>query len=168
MSKIIQLAKKFAIYHHGVLDQRRKYTGEPYHVHPFAVAELVRCANGSVNMIAAAILHDTLEDCPSVTVEMLLESFGKPVTDLVIGLTDTSKPEDGNRAVRMQMNIDRMSKQCASVKTIKLADIIDNLKSIKLHDPKFAVSYFAEKRAMLPHLAEGETELYWRLHRTLL
>jgi len=49
----------------------------------------------------------------------------------------------------------------AAVKTIKLADLLDNTEDITLHDPKFARVYMAEKAALLPAL-QGGNELLWK------
>ena len=53
----------FAIEAHG--DQRRKYTGEPYVVHPIQVADILeKEVEATTEMLAAAILHDVVEDTP--------------------------------------------------------------------------------------------------------
>lgn len=54
-------AKDFATRYHASIDQRRKYTGEPYITHPAAVVELVRSVPHTEAMICAAWLHDTVE-----------------------------------------------------------------------------------------------------------
>lgn len=159
MSALILEAKKFAICAHRGVDQRRKYTNEPYEVHPFAVAKIVKEFGGSDEMIAAALLHDTVEDTPT-TIEDIIKNFGKLVSVYVSGLTDVAKPEDGNRAKRLMINNRHIGEQCSSVKTIKLADRIDNVYSIYRHDKKFSRTYFEETRNLLPYLAEGNKQLY--------
>ena len=62
MNKLIDDAKKFATFHHGAIDQRRKYTNEKYIVHPAAVAKLVASVGGTPSLIASAWLHDCIED----------------------------------------------------------------------------------------------------------
>ena len=61
---IITQALTFAYNAHKLIDQRRKYTDEPYIVHPIAVADIVEQYGGSENQIAAALLHDVVEDTP--------------------------------------------------------------------------------------------------------
>jgi (p)ppGpp synthase/HD superfamily hydrolase len=75
-------ALEFAIAAHASIDQRRKYTGEPYIVHPIAVAALVRSVPHTPEIIAAAYLHDVVEDTP-VTIEEIRAEFGDEVAALV-------------------------------------------------------------------------------------
>lgn len=89
MNELEARAHAFATDAHGDIDQRRKYTGEPYIVHPIAVAELVRSVPHTPEMIAAALLHDVVEDTP-VTIEGIETEFGARVAELVGWLTDVS------------------------------------------------------------------------------
>ena len=84
-----QRALKFATEAHA--DQVRRYDGAPYIYHPIAVSEIVRTFGGSKEMIAAALLHDTVEDTPA-TLDDVRREFGDKVHDLVEWLTDVSKP----------------------------------------------------------------------------
>ncbi|TYF68814.1 guanosine polyphosphate pyrophosphohydrolase, partial [Enterobacter hormaechei] len=59
---IIDKAHMFAAGAHAGVGQKRKYTGEDYIHHPVAVAEIVRNHGGTDEMVAAAMLHDTIED----------------------------------------------------------------------------------------------------------
>lgn len=159
MNKLIIEAKKFATYQHGAIDHRRKYTNEPYIVHPARVAMAVDLVNGTPAMVAAAWLHDTVEDTDA-TIEDIYSNFGPTVGMYVAGLTDVAKPEDGNRAARILINTAHTSIQCAAVKTIKLADSYDNVHDIMQHDKKFAATYMQEKRDLLPYLAQGNKVIY--------
>ena len=142
-------ALAFALAAHG--DQKRKYTKEPYIVHPVAVAQLVAQHGGTVNMIRAALLHDTIEDC-FVAHAMLLRQFGADVADMVYDLTEREWPDEVNRAGRKSMECGRLSRVSANSQTIKVADLIDNTKSIVEHDPGFARIYLVEKIALLKAL----------------
>jgi (p)ppGpp synthase/HD superfamily hydrolase len=146
MPNLIGRARIFAGLAHG--SQKRKYTGEPYIVHPVEVSEIVAWHNGSKEMIAAALLHDTVEDT-DVTIDDIRNEFGNAVALLVDDLTDVSKLEDGNRAARKAMDRDHTANASAAAMVIKAADLISNSKSIAEHDPKFAKVYFEEKRALL-------------------
>ena len=57
-------------------EQKRKYTGEPYIIHPVAVANMVSDYEGSDNAISAALMHDVLEDT-DVTVDYMRWVFGQ-------------------------------------------------------------------------------------------
>ena len=87
MPNLIGRARIFAGLAHG--SQKRKYTGEPYIVHPVEVSEIVAWHNGSKEMIAAALLHDTVEDT-DVTIDDIRNEFGNAVALLVDDLTDVS------------------------------------------------------------------------------
>ena len=75
-------------------------------------------------------------------------------------LTDVSRPEDGNRAARKTLDREHIAKASPQAKTIKIADLIDNSRSIMAHDPQFARVYLAEKRLLLDVLTEGDPTLY--------
>ena len=158
-SRLETIARALATHHHAVMRQVRKYTGEPYIVHPEAVAQLVRSVPHTEEMLAAAWLHDTVEDTEA-TLEEIERECGAEVADLVEMLTDPSRPEDGNRARRKA--IDRAHTALASpdAKTIKLADLIDNTRSIVQCDPGFARVYLAEKRKLLEVLRDGDPKLW--------
>lgn len=157
MSNIVVSAMDFAEeYHRG---QKRKYTGEPYIVHPFAVAGLVRSVMHDEDVIAAAILHDTVEDT-AATMEDIEYHFGARVMFLVEMVTDISRPEDGNRATRKALDLEHLAKASPAAQTIKLADLIDNTKSIVAYDPKFAKVYLEEKLAVLDVLTKGDRGLW--------
>ena len=155
---IVQRALDFAINAHE--GQKREYTGEPYIVHPVAVASRVSEVEGcSSYMQAAALLHDVIEDC-DVTLEEIRDNFGMVVELFVHQLTDYLTPADGDRAYRKECYIKQLENALPPVHTIKLADMIDNMISIIEHDPDFAKIYLREKREMLKVLKYGDKELY--------
>lgn len=143
-------ADRFAAMAHT--GQVRKYTGDPYIVHPRAVAAKVAERGGTVDMIAAALLHDVLEDTP-IDYDTLKEGFGQEVAYLVWELTDEYTTEafpQLNRAVRKAMEATRLSKVSDAAKEIKLCDLMDNTSTIVEHDPHgFAPVYLREKAALL-------------------
>ena len=156
MIDIIERAEQFAVQAHG--PQQRKYSGEPYIVHPIEVSQIVRTVPHTNAMIAAAILHDVIEDTEA-TYDDVVVNFGVIIADLVNELTDVSKPEDGNRAVRKALDRAHLAKASADAQTIKLADVISNSKDIKVNDPKFAKVYIPEMKALLEVLDKGDSEL---------
>jgi (p)ppGpp synthase/HD superfamily hydrolase len=159
MRSLEERARQFASNAHGSIDQRRKYTGDPYIVHPIAVAEIVRSVPNTEEMIAAALLHDVVEDTP-VTIEEIYAEFGPVVGELVGWLTDVSKPSDGNRRTRKHLDLLHSAGSTPAAKTIKLADLIDNTLTIKKHDPSFWHVYRREKKALLGVLKEGDAGLW--------
>lgn len=157
MSNVIRAARLFAEKAHD--GQIRKYTGEPYIIHPVAVALLVASIDSDNNMVAAALLHDVVEDT-DIKLSVISKEFGADIAYLVEGLTDISIPSDGNRKTRKEIDRAHISKFSPRVKTIKLADLIDNSKSIVKHDPEFAKTYMHEKKAILEVLQDGDTFLF--------
>ncbi len=148
-----EMCKKW---HHG---QLRKYTHEPYHVHPFEVAQILASIGAGEDVQIAGLLHDVIEDC-AVTKAEIAALFGDRVADLVDMVSDVSRPEDGNRKVRKAMDRDHLARADADGQTIKLADLISNSKSIAEHDPCFAKVYMAEIRDLLRVLTRGHAGLY--------
>jgi (p)ppGpp synthase/HD superfamily hydrolase len=154
-------AAAFAAHHHARIDQRRKYTGHPYIEHPAAVAELVRSVPHDEGMLAAAWLHDTVEDT-GVTLLEISHVFGLTVATLVESLTDVSTPADGNRAARKAIDRAHTAHTSPRAKTVKLADLIDNSSTILEHDRDFARVYLQEKRLLLAVLRDGDPTLWAR------
>jgi len=159
MSDLVERARDFATRAHQRIDHRRKYSQQPYHVHLEAVAKLVASVSDDAEIIAAAWLHDTVEDTPA-TLGDIEQHFGVAVAELVEELTDVSRPGDGNRTKRK--HIDRMHLAQASprAKTVKLADLIDNCKDITKYDRRFAKVYLAEMDRLLDVLGEGDDRLF--------
>ncbi len=165
-SSLVERAYLFAKAAHESVGQVRKYSNEPYIVHPAEVAELVRTVPHTDVMIAASLLHDVVEDTSATIDEVQLE-FGNEVASLVGMLTDVSKPSEGNRAVRKQLDREHSAQASPAAKTIKLADLISNSRSIVAHDLNFARIYLAEKALLLEVLKEGDQTL-WDLANRLL
>lgn len=123
--EIIEKAIIFAARAHR--EQTRKATDIPYITHPYAVGLLLQKAGCSNDVIAAGILHDTVEDT-AATYEELLEHFGGRVANLVRAASETDNSllwED-----RKQHTIDQLKE--ASIEEIQVitADKLHNLKSI--------------------------------------
>lgn len=137
--------------------QMRKYTGAPYITHCLEVALTVESVGGTEEQIAAAILHDTVEDT-DVSVLEIEKCFGTEVAAYVEWLTDCPH-EAGNRATRKQIDRTRLSQAPDEAQTIKLADLISNTSTITQHDPKFAKVYLAEKRDLLAVMTGGHSAL---------
>lgn len=157
---MINTAKYFAIAAHQAIGQKRKYTGEPYWHHPERVVEIISMVDHTPMMIAAAWLHDVVEDT-DVCMDDIVEFFGQDIADIVDALTDTPTEEGGaNRANRKGMDRARLARAGYEAQTIKLADLIDNTSTITQHDPKFAKLYLKEKRDLLDVLKHGNSHLW--------
>lgn len=109
--------------------QVRKGSGLPYIVHPEMVMELCKKFVPDCDdiMLAASLLHDTLEDTKT-TYEEIKNNFGQEVADIVQELT--SDEEELNKLGKAQYLTDKMNKISDKAKTIKLLDRLHNLKDI--------------------------------------
>ena len=160
----VEKARVFATAAHAAVGQKRKYTFEPYIVHPTEVASIVASVSHTNEMLAAAWLHDTVEDTGVSIVDIQVE-FGNEVASLVGWLTDVSKPEQGNRAVRKAIDREHTARAPAAAQTVKLADLIANSRSILAHDTAFARVYLEEKRMLLEVLTRGDATLMAQARR---
>jgi len=120
INKAISFAKK---YHQG---QLRK-SGEPFYSHPLEVAYIISDYNLKTDVIAASILHDIVEDT-EVTVEMILETFGRRIAEMVDRLT-RDRPDGTKLSVK---EIIRMAYKNGDkeVLLIKIFDRLHNLQNI--------------------------------------
>ena len=166
MSDLIDHARHFATEAHTDIGHRRKYTQQPYAVHLKAVAQLVSEVTDTPEVIAAAWLHDTVEDTTATFQDLELE-FSLEVAQLVSEVTDVSKVSDGNRAVRKAIDRAHLAQASPRGQTIKLADLIDNCRDICKHDEKFARTFCTEMAAILEVLHDGDPRLLKRARKTL-
>jgi GTP pyrophosphokinase len=108
-------------------------SGEPYIVHPVAVAGLLRDLGGGSVMIAAGFLHDIVEDTDT-TPEELEKLFGEDVRILVEGVTKLSKFNFSSKTERQAENFRRMFLAMAQdirVIVVKLADRLHNMRTLE-------------------------------------
>ena len=175
MDAIIEKVKVFADQAHG--DQRRKYSNERYIFHPLRVMENCRNYTDDMAVLAAALLHDVLEDTKVTREEMnnflreiMPEVMAVRTLDLVVELTDvyTKKNYPGlNRRTRKVREADRLAKISGDAQTIKYADIIDNVTNIFVNDPDFAVVFIQEGRYALRKMEKGEEELFDKANKMI-
>ena len=114
-------ARAFAMRAHGA--QMRKYSEQPNVVHLDSVARILQSFGiESSPVLAAAYLHDTVEDTEA-SIADILTAFGEEIAALVYWLTDA---EQGNRKIRKMMSAWRLGQAPFDAKLIKLADFVDN------------------------------------------
>lgn len=158
----------FATKAHGT--QMRKYTPDPYIVHPIRVMKMCRQYTQQLPVLAAAILHDVLEDTPVTKEEIerfLSDIMSEHEVDetigLVIELTDVYVKDaypKWNRRKRKDKELERLVATSADAQTIKYADIIDNCSEIVSHDPDFAMVFLNECNTVLKDMDKGNKQLY--------
>lgn len=168
MYKVLEKVRDFADAAHG--EQRRKYTPERYIVHPVRVMEICGRYSHSIPLLAAALLHDVLEDTPVTREEIY--SFLKTIMaqdeahaciEMVVELTDVYTKDafpQWNRRTRKEKEAERISRSSPGAQTIKYADIIDNCREIVQYDRQFGPKFLRECRQLLGVMQAGNRELY--------
>ena len=108
--------------------QFRKGTSLPYIFHPMEVGMIVARMTDDPEVIAAAVLHDTVEDCQSVSMSVIRQEFGDRIADLVCAESeDKSKTWKERKAHTLETLAEEKD---ASVKLIALGDKLSNLRSL--------------------------------------
>lgn len=129
---LIKKAISFATQVHEI-DQKQKRKGKDvaYIVHPLSVGLILAKSKASDEIIAAGILHDTLEDSIAgnkITKEILTKEFGEVVADLVDSVTEQNKTLPWKD--RKQLALDHIAGFSHGSLLIKSADIIDNVSEL--------------------------------------
>jgi guanosine-3',5'-bis(diphosphate) 3'-pyrophosphohydrolase len=168
MEPILKAVYDFADKAHA--GQRRKYAPDPYIVHPKRVMETCRQYGATLPMLAAALLHDVLEDTDVDQTQMrdflnqtMPADDAKRTLGLVIELTDVYIKSDypqWNRRTRKEKELERLAATSAEAQTIKYADILDNAREIGANDPDFAPRFLRECRAILKRADKGDRALH--------
>lgn len=140
---LVYKAEKTSKEAHSSINQKRKYTGEPYWRHPERVVFtlVTNGFQGNPIVLSAAWLHDVIEDVypknKFYSFAYIQDNFGTQVAEIVKELTDISKPSDGNRAKRKEKDANHLVNASYEAKMIKLADLLDNTIDIKKNDKRF-------------------------------
>lgn len=168
MTSLVYKAQVFAMAAHGAIGQKRKYTGEPYIVHPAEVVQILKTAGVTdPYMLCAGWLHDVVGDT-HIGLSDIRNVFGTVVLELVLDLTDVSNPADGNRAWRKALDRKHTEQAHPFAKSVKLADLISNTRSIVTYDPNFARVFLKEKALLLEVLRDCSHPVLWAQANELL
>ena len=128
---VVEQAVEFALKAHR--DEKRKSNGVPYILHPIEVSAISSRLTMEREVMAAALLHDTVEDA-GVTKEQLLKKFGERVTELVLAETEDKHREMSAAAswqTRKEESIrDLRATNDTGVKAMWLSDKLSNLRSL--------------------------------------
>ncbi|RYZ44990.1 MAG: HD domain-containing protein [Sphingobacteriales bacterium] len=175
MEGVLETVRDFADKAHG--EQLRKYSPDRYIVHPVRVMEICRRHTNSLPVLAAALLHDVLEDTPVTKSQMqqflttvMSEEDAAETTSLVVELTDIytklAYPR-WNRRKRKEKEAARIQATSSGSQTVKYADIIDNCREIVQQDPDFARVFLRECKALLRVMPKGDETLYTEAKKTV-
>ncbi|MFA5840394.1 MAG: bifunctional (p)ppGpp synthetase/guanosine-3',5'-bis(diphosphate) 3'-pyrophosphohydrolase [Candidatus Margulisiibacteriota bacterium] len=147
--------------------QHKRLSGDPYIIHPLAVADILANLEQDVVTLSAALLHDVIEDA-EVTPEALSIEFGDEVTRLVEGVTKLSQFTFVSREVRQAENFRKMfvaMGQDFRIIVIKLADRLHNMRTIKHISPAKQIETSIETRDIFAPLAHriGVWKIKWEM-----
>ncbi len=118
--------------------EQKRLSGEPYYYHPLAVASIIVTLGMDSESIAAALLHDVVEDT-DIEREAIEKQFGKDVAMLVDGVTKLGKIPFSSREEQQAENLRKMLLAMAEdirVIIIKLADRLHNMRTINAQTPQ--------------------------------
>jgi GTP diphosphokinase / guanosine-3',5'-bis(diphosphate) 3'-diphosphatase len=127
---LIRKAWEFCVQHHA---GQERASGEPYIIHPLEVAEVLAEMKLDATAIAAALLHDSVEDTPATSAE-IGQNFGDQVAHIVEGVTKIDKIQFANREDRQAENVRKMLLAMVTdvrVVLIKLADRLHNMRTLE-------------------------------------
>ncbi|RUR30185.1 RelA/SpoT family protein [Vreelandella andesensis] len=128
----IQQVKRAFYYAEQAHDGQRRRSGEPYVTHPLAVANILANMHMDHQSLMAAMLHDVLEDT-GVSKKALLAQFGKPVAELVDGVSKLTQITFEDKAVAQAENFQKMvlaMSRDIRVIIVKLADRLHNMRTL--------------------------------------
>ncbi len=128
----IQQVKRAFYYAEQAHDGQRRRSGEPYVTHPLAVANILANMHMDHQSLMAAMLHDVIEDT-GIGKEALARQFGKPVAELVDGVSKLTQITFEDKAVAQAENFQKMvlaMSRDIRVIIVKLADRLHNMRTL--------------------------------------
>ena len=167
--EVIQRAYEYADEKHK--NQLRK-SGEPYIIHPLAVAEIVAEIGLDTDAITAALLHDCLEDTDA-SFEDISRMFGETVANLVEGVTKLTRVQYSTMEEQQMENLRKMFMAMSKdirVILIKIADRLHNTRTLQYQTPAKQISKSMETMEVYAPLAHrlGMQKIKWELEDTSL
>ena len=167
--EVIQRAYEYADEKHK--NQLRK-SGEPYIIHPLAVAEIVAEIGLDTDAITAALLHDCLEDTDA-SFEEISRMFGETVANLVEGITKLTRVQYSTMEEQQMENLRKMFMAMSKdirVILIKIADRLHNTRTLQYQTPAKQISKSMETMEVYAPLAHrlGMQKIKWELEDTSL
>jgi hypothetical protein len=166
MSELIKAARTFANGSHHRIDMHRNPATQSSEAHLKSVAQIVSSVSHDDETVAAAWLHDLVEDT-GATFGDIERRFGVRVAKLLAELTGGSYLVRGNRAARFASDKEHFANVSPAAKTIKLADLIDTGRDLHKNQPAAYKEFAMEAAELAGVLAGGDQTLLTRLRRDL-
>ena len=156
---------------HDSVGDRRKYTDEPYYFHSEGAAEILARLGADDEILAGMVLHDVPENVPGRTPDVLSKQFGVLVGGYVREVTNvytrTAYP-DLTRAERTALEAGRLANISEGGKLIKMGDVRENVPTLMARDPKFALTYFREKRDLMERIRVPGSPMHEELYQEIM
>jgi hypothetical protein len=166
MQSLVSAAKSFSLGSHQRITANRLPSQQNIENHLKSVAQMVASVTKDEATIAAAWLHDLVEDT-AVTIGDIERQFGSDVARLVSEVTHVSRSSDGDRAARFLVDKKHFEATSPEAMTIKVADLIDTGRDLqKSKHPEFA-DYAREAAELAELLQAADAQLLRRLRRDL-
>ena len=161
---LVDKAFRFADAKH---EQQLRKSGEPYIIHPLAVAEIVVESGLDTDAILAALLHDCLEDTDA-SFDEIVKLFGRPVAELVEGVTKLTRVNFSTAEEKQMENLRKMFMAMSKdirVILIKIADRLHNMRTLEYQSPAKQIIKSTETMEIYAPLAHrlGMQKLKWEL-----
>ena len=148
-------------------ESQKRRSGEPYIIHPVAVAEVVAEMGLDTDAITAALLHDCLEDT-ATSFDEIASEFSLPVAQMVEGVTKLTRVEYSTLEEQQMENLRKMFMAMSKdirVILIKIADRLHNMRTMQYQKPEKQVSKSMETMEIYAPLAHrlGMQKIKWEL-----
>ncbi len=167
MDALVQI-KAFAENAHA--GQLRRYSRERFMNHPERVMLICKTYTNDRCILAAALLHDVLEDTAvdfhtlkDFLHQVLPKDEAEKTMILVVDLTDVFTHDlfpGQNRKIRKVKEAERLSNSHPDAQTVKYADVLDNVADITRNDPDFAKTYIKECHYLISQMKKGHPQLH--------
>jgi len=154
------------IYSARVHEGQLRLSGEPYLSHPLEVADILADMKLDVESVAAALLHDVIEDTPA-TKEDIEEMFGPGVAHIVEGVTKLSSLPFSTKIAQQAESLRKMILAMADdirVVLIKLADRIHNMRTLKYHKTAVKQAAIAQETLDIYAPIAARLGIFWIKH----
>ena len=162
--ELVDKAYRFADVKH---EHQLRKSGEPYIIHPLAVAEIVVESGLDTDAILAALLHDCLEDTDA-SFDEIARLFGRTVAELVEGVTKLTRVNFSTAEEKQMENLRKMFMAMSKdirVILIKIADRLHNMRTLEYQSPEKQIIKSTETMEIYAPLAHrlGMQKLKWEL-----